>query len=404
MKKILSYCLLLFLFQGLAGCKKYATDYKNFLNNQEKTYPGLVSGVKYRAGNLRAALVWHPSPDPSIIKYVIKWNNGKDSLVADANSHNPADSIVVTIPGLNEYVYSFKIITQDNKGNRSIGQDLNNVKVFGPVYMSTLTNRLYDAANPYVLNTDGSVDLNFLPADSGNVYTNVNYVNNADIPHTYVLKPQETTLNLPDFKYGSSISYESGYIPVKGAIDTFRVERNTYPEVKLIGDITNLFIKNAGHPFQRKDSGTGKWGLLKDWSYNSDVIDKLGNTAGGYSTDDGGNIHIESSDDGNRPVRNGKIWQSFSLPSGEYEVEYETGPVGGNTRVNELVVTGTSLPDIDNLGTPLAIFQGNQNTIGGYHTIKFKLTQKTTIAVGWVVFVDSSTYLEFRGIKLRKVS
>jgi len=261
---------------------------------------------------------------------------------------------------------------------------------------------LYDATNSYNFNADGSVDLHFLNADSGNVYTNITYTDKAGVVNTYTLRPNQNDINLPNFDFGKTVSYQSGYIPVKGAIDTFKLDKENFPDIKLIGDITKLFIKNAGYPFQRKDGGTGKWGLLKDWSYNTDVINKNGNTAGGFSTDDGGNIHMESSDNGNNPIINGKIWQSFQLPAGKYQVEIETGPVGGNTRVNEMVVSGTTLPDIDKIGTPLALFQGNQNTIGGTHTLSFTLTQSTTVAVGWVAFVDRGTYLEFRGIKLRK--
>src|SRR5258708_4320418 len=108
----IAFNLTVFLFMCLAivGCKKYDTDYKSFLDNHEVTYPGLASGLNYHAGNLRTVLVWHPSPDPSIKRYVIKWNSGRDSLLLNATNHDPADSVVVSIPNLQEYVYSFHII------------------------------------------------------------------------------------------------------------------------------------------------------------------------------------------------------------------------------------------------------------------------------------------------------
>jgi hypothetical protein len=68
-----------------------------------------------------------------------------------------------------------------------------------------------------------------------------------------------------------------------------------------------------------------------------------------------------------------------------------------------MVVAGTTLPDIDNIGTPLALFSADQNNIGGSYIIRFTLTQTTALAVGWVNFVDSYTYLEFRGVGLRKL-
>jgi hypothetical protein len=91
----------------------------------------------------------------------------------------PADSIKVSIPNLKEYVYSFRIVAHDNSGGTSVGQDLNNVRVYGPVYQSTLLEPCLRYRHPYTLKPDGSVDLNFLKADTGNVSTIVEYSTNS---------------------------------------------------------------------------------------------------------------------------------------------------------------------------------------------------------------------------------
>lgn len=49
---------------AVAGCKKYDDDYKAYLNNKETVYPGLVKNIGYKAGHLRTALFWNPSPIP----------------------------------------------------------------------------------------------------------------------------------------------------------------------------------------------------------------------------------------------------------------------------------------------------------------------------------------------------
>src|SRR4051812_11722780 len=98
MKIKLNVAVILGLCFAMLGCKKYNTDYKAFLDNHEITYPGLATGVTYHAGNLRAVLVWHPSPDPSIKNYTVSWNNGSDSIIVDATTHDPGDSIKVSIP------------------------------------------------------------------------------------------------------------------------------------------------------------------------------------------------------------------------------------------------------------------------------------------------------------------
>jgi hypothetical protein len=71
------------------------------------------------------------------------------------------------------------------------------------------------------------------------------------------LKPDSNTITLPNFQFGTNVTYQSSYIRLKGAIDTFTVANvSTYPTIKRIGDITALYIKNPGIPFYRSDTGT----------------------------------------------------------------------------------------------------------------------------------------------------
>jgi hypothetical protein len=219
MKIIIRTTLCLFICFALTGCKKYSTDYKSFLDHHEVTYPGLASGVTYHAGYLRTVLFWHPSPDPSIKKYVVSWNNGIDSILVDAASHNPGDSIVIAIPNLKEYVYSFRIVARDGEGNSSVGQDINNVRVYGPVYASGLLNRAYNQANPYQLNDDGSVTLYFNKADTGNVSTTIKYTNKAGVAAQKSFTADEAQVTLTDYKLGTPIQYNSAYKPVPNAAD-----------------------------------------------------------------------------------------------------------------------------------------------------------------------------------------
>jgi hypothetical protein len=250
MKNIFRIIVILsIIFIVTGGCRKYADDYKTFLDNHEVTYPGLATGVGYRPGNLRAVLVWHPSPDPSIKNYVITWNNGKDSLTVDATSHSPADSIKVSIPGLKEYVYSFRIVAHDNSGGTSVGQDLNNVRVYGPVYQSTLLNRGYDIANPYMVRSDGSVDLNFVKADAGNVSTAVEYTTNSSGAKTVTLLAKDNVANLPDFKFGTVVKYQSAYAPASNAADVFTtLEKASFATVRFISVCDKSLFKENPLP------------------------------------------------------------------------------------------------------------------------------------------------------------
>jgi hypothetical protein len=224
MKIKLTITVLLVIGFAIFGCKKYDTDYKKFLDHKEVIYPGLATGVGYHPGNLRVLLVWHPSPDPSIKNYVVSWNNGLDSVIVNATSHSPADSITVSIPGLKEYVYSFRIIAHDNDGNTSVGQDINNVRVYGAVYVSALFNRGYNTANPYQLNDDGSVTLYFNKADTGNVSTTIKYTNKLGVTAEKSFGPKDKSVTLTDYKLGTPLQYRSAYKPVADAVDVFDVK------------------------------------------------------------------------------------------------------------------------------------------------------------------------------------
>lgn len=207
----------------VVGCKKYDDDYKSFLNDKETVYPGLIKKLGYRAGNLRTALFWSPSPDPSITKYVILWNNGANSMEVPATTHNPTDVVTAIVPSLNEYVYSFSIISYDKNGNKSIGVELNNVRVYGANYTATLLNRSYNATNPYQFLPNGDLQLNFNRRDTMNVSTTIRYTNMAGATATVELAANDNSIVVPNYKLNTPIQYRSSYEPELNAYDKFNV-------------------------------------------------------------------------------------------------------------------------------------------------------------------------------------
>jgi hypothetical protein len=231
------------------GCKRYDNDYKQFLNNHEVTYPGLAGKTVFHPGNLRASLVWHPSPDPSIKNYKITWNNGSDSLIVDATAHSPADSITAIIPNLKEYVYSFRLTARDNAGNSSVGQDINNVRVYGPSYQSALLNRSYNANAPYLVNDDGSVRLMFNKADTGNVTTVIKYTKIDGSEGTKEVSPDSTGITIKDLKLKTTPKYLSSYKPTPDAIDAFNAGAyDDFPTVYGIAECDKSLFKAYNLP------------------------------------------------------------------------------------------------------------------------------------------------------------
>lgn len=389
-----------------AGCSKKNEAYKDLLKGGEIYYPGIVQNAGYRAGNLRTMLVWNPSPDPKIASYKIFWNNKQDSMTVTANSHSTKDTVGVIIPNLSEGTYNFNVYSFDAEGRRSISVDINGVRVYGSKYTSGLFNRPYNADNPYLLNLlDGSVRIQFNTADSINTNTKVQYMDNDDQLQTVNLSGDSSGITLTNFKFGTTVTYQSSYIPQRNALDTFTVTDITnFPQITRAGDVTAVFIKNPGNPFYRSDNNSGKWGLPLNWQVNTNVMNQNNGLGGGWSTDNGGCIHFEAKNYSDAPLVNGKVYQSFTLPAGTYDLDVVTAGYGGTINANEVVAKGTDLPDIDNLNgnsSVLALYHGDQNSIGGTHTLTFTLTEQSTVTFGWVVSEDTYTYLQFTKVSLR---
>lgn len=218
----------------LAGmsCQKKATDYRDLLNNEELVYPGTVTRTAVYPGNGRVMLTWHPGPDQTVTRYVVYWNNFTDSVVVNANTHNPNDTVKTIIGNLQEYTYSFYINAFDAAGNKSITTTVNNARVYGAQYRAALYNRLPDAAKPFAVNSDNSVTLNFLTPDTININTLILYTNAAGVASTLNLAPGSNSATLPDFKFGTAVTYQSSYIPERNVIDTFFTARaDTFPTI-----------------------------------------------------------------------------------------------------------------------------------------------------------------------------
>lgn len=391
---------------SIVSCSKKNEAYKELLAGGEIYYPGIIQHAGYRAGDLRTMLVWNPSPDPKIARYKIFWNNGQDSTTMNATSHNPEDTDGIIIPNLAEGTYNFNVYSIDSVGRSSIAVSINGVRVYGPKYQGGLFNRAYNAATPYLLDLlQGNVRVQFNTPDSINTSTKVIYTDNNDQVDTLVLSGDSSGINLANFKFGTQVTFQSSYIPQRNALDTFTVaETSTFPDITRAGDVTAVFIRNAGNPFYRSDNGSGKWGLPRDWQVNTNVVNQDNDQGGGWSTDNGGCIHFEAKNWGDAPMLNGKVYQSFTLPAGTYDLDVTTAGYGGTIDANEIVATGTSLPDIDNLDGNAAIlarYHGDQNSIGGTHTLTFTIPQQTTVTFGWVVSEQTYTYLQFTKVVLR---
>lgn len=229
---------LLACFLSMWGCSKKPTDYRAFLNNMEIIYPGRVSNPQVLPGNGRLMIIWRPSPDPSIARYVVTWNGGADSVVLPATTHSTSDTVRCVINQLSEYSYTFFLYSYDGDGNRSVVTEIDNAQAYGDIYRGGLHNRQQNVSKPALLNPDGSVTMYFLPPlDTINVTTRIKYVNTSDDTAYAYLAPEDGVASLPGFKAGTKILYQSSFIPSKYAIDTFYTTGyDTVPYVYVLCD------------------------------------------------------------------------------------------------------------------------------------------------------------------------
>jgi len=268
MKNLLYIIIAFGLSTIWVGCEKYADDYKKYVDNQEIIYPGLARDVRSQAGYLRAVLVWNPSPDPNIDYYMVYWNNRNNSQRVEATTHSPADSIVVSIPDLEEYVYSFTIIAYDNEGNASVGQELNNVRVYGPTYQAVLQNRAFNASQPYEIDGDGAVKLRFNAPDTLNTGTEIKYTNKDEVEKTIVLLPKDNEITLVDYKFGTDIQYRSGYVPEPNAADTlYTLSWEAFPTIIYIVQADKSLFQPLYLPNDARDEYG--WILPNLWNGNT---------------------------------------------------------------------------------------------------------------------------------------
>ena len=202
----------------LVSCNKW-DEYKNFIPDGAKVYPGVDTSIVYQAGFNRALLAWRASPDQRVAKYAVYWNNKLDSLVFNATSHNPKDTVKAMIENLPEGFYTFIIHSLDQKGNKSVPVEKNNVRIYGNIYQKLLLNRDLKEVN---YNPDNqAVTIRFNLPNEGNVYTELSYTGLDNSAVKVKVLPDDSIININDRKKGTKIYYQSFYKPVPLVIDLF---------------------------------------------------------------------------------------------------------------------------------------------------------------------------------------
>lgn len=373
--RILHHILLAgLLLITISACTKQS-DYKKYLGNGEILYTGKADSLLVHAGRNRVQLSWLLISDPKISRAKIYWNNRKDSAMLDIKRTSGVDTIRYVIPNLEERAYTFEVYNFDRDGNTSVRSEATGF-VYGNLYEDALLTRAF--SNAEMKNSQAEISWANIDTSGGIIGMQLQYTTSDHVAHDTIIaaEPEAQVTVLANYLSMSSFRYRTLYQPDKQAVDTFYTPFETKAVKE---DITQTYIRNPGAPFALDDNKPfgGRFGQVKDWQYNAEA-----ERNGTYDNIDGsGRLTLWIWDNG--PITNGKIYQTFTLPAGEYRFEAEASNIDNELENTWLLVAaGNALPDINQVNTALgaARFVNNNNK---YASAAFTLTAQTTVTVGF---------------------
>lgn len=384
-------CLVCVLLLALA-CRKQ-DDYKKYLGNGEIRYTGKADSLQVHPGRNRVQLSWLLIADPKINRSLIYWNNHRDSLNLPIKRGEGVDTIRCFIENLEERAYTFEVFNYDVDNNISVKTEATGF-VYGSLYEDALLTRAIAGAE--LKGTQAEISWADIDTTGGIVGMQIRYTTSDGKLHDTIIKAQgagQVTI-LPDYNAMQPFEYRTRYLPDTLAIDTFFT---SYDKKYVRADITEKYIRNAGNPFIRDDNQShgDRFGQLKDWQFNSEA-----GKNGTYDNIGGqGRLTLWIWDNGT--ITNGKIYQTFTLPAGEYKFEADVSNIDGTLENTWLLVAaGDQLPDVENVSTALGAARIVNNS-NKQISAAFTLSAETKITVG---FTGTFTNPAEQTIRVNKVS
>jgi len=157
-------------------------------------------------------------------------------------------------------------------------------------------------------------------------------------------------------------------------------------------NMSSTYMKNPGNPFLRGDGRTSLVGNLADWTITDNL--KTTKSSGVYY---GGFVKSQKYGEGTLSafmdffspdaVQNGKIFQSCTLPAGNYRAAFVSCGFTGSNDCNFVVAAGNTLPDANNI-------ENNSNVLGHLFFNKelteekevfFTITSEQKVTIGFIV-------------------
>lgn len=414
MKKInfLILCSIIYLSYS---CSDMLDSIQPYLDKGETIYVGKLDSLKAFSGKNRIKIQGKMMYGVNQVKCVISYHNPitlePESKEFSVTRQEPREKFEFMLENLEEGQYDFSVVTYDPQNNQSIPTEIS-AYAYGDQYQETLTKRIIHTISPeQAINDDGQLewitklDWNISRGD-GIIGCNIEYEQEDGEFKSVYVPADEVATKLDHFKQGGILRYNTVYMPEENSLDKFITEytKMTLPQKSYIGitkDLTSLYIANAGYPITGYDV-SNNWGYPDGWQWNEVMTTKNGAGGAGFATYQGGIIQFETTRWSEGTYENGKVWQTFTLPEGKYEMRIEVNNCHqGNHKICFAVVKGNSLPDNDNLpDAALSCYQFNEG--GRTFTLpSFKLNEPTVITAGWVVsFFETQKNIEFKSVRL----
>ena len=195
------------------------------------------------------------------------------------------------------------------------------------------------------------------------------------------------------------VDHVSGYT-MNAAKQSAYVLLNTADFGSLKTDITDRYIKNA--VFARKAGTTERFVDLADWISN-DAISKSRPTGAGFDANVGF-LGIERWGSYDSPIINGKIYQTFTLPAGNYVLEVDMKKVAADKDTYFVVANGKGLPDASAVAGSIAKTEITNAFNNVPLVMDFNLAASKEVSIGFLINIDKGVekIIQASGIKLFK--
>lgn len=396
MKLLIAIFTLLFATGFMQSCKK-ADDFKKYVEGGEIIYTAKADSAKMYSGNKRVQLSWLLITDPTITKSKIFWKNHTDSIEVAVTRSAAIDTMRVIINNLQEGNYDFEIYNYDKNGNASVKVEVSG-RVYGDLYTSSLLAR--PVVNAELINSIAEIDWVDTDSTTGIIGMQLKYTGINSNPHDTIIKAiyKDQLTELPDMMPGTPVQYRTLYKPAALSIDTFYT---SYESLPVKADVTSIYISNAGAPFLLDDTQYYDWrfGQLLNWQYNDEARNRY--TYDAFNGVNNACMTMWIWDNG--PLTNGKIYQTVTLPAGEYVFEATVSNIDNSLEATYLAVaSGSALPNVEDISSAIGYGRFTDNSNQSV-SASFTLPASATVTLGVVASMSSPAEQSIRISKVKLV-